>query len=234
MSRPSRSSAPGAVLFDFDFTLADSARPNIECVNFALGGLGLPVARFGDAVRTMGLTLPGILVALAGEEHGARADEFIDLFVLRSQEVMVRDTRLYEETPGLVRALAGLGCRLGIISSKPRLQIEEILEREELLAPFDKIVGFEDVERYKPAPDGLLMALEGLAVKPDDAVYVGDSVADARAAQAASVPFIAVLSGAASREEFAGYPRLATLPGVTRSGVLGVLERRPDGNPRRA
>ena len=93
----------------------------------------------------------------------------------------------------------------------------------------------EDVDRdKKPAPDGLLRALDGLGVRPDDAVYVGDSVPDARAAEAASVPFVAVLSGAASREEFASYPRLATLPRVTRSAMLGVLERRSDGNLRRA
>ena len=44
--------------------------------------------------------------------------------------------------------------------------------------------------------------------------------------EAASVPFIGVLTGAASREEIAGYPRLATLLRLTRSAVPGVLEMR--------
>ncbi len=185
-------------------------------------------------MRAMGLTLPEILVALAGEKHKARAKEFIDLFVLRAGEVMVRDTVLYDETPDAVRALTQLGWRLGIISSKPKSEIEEILERVGLLTLFGAIVGWFDVERPKPAPDGLLRALDRLGVSPDNAVYVGDSVRDAQAAEAASVSFVAVLSGAASREEFAGYPRLDTLPAVTRSALLGVLKRRSDGNPEHA
>ena len=233
MSRPHPGPAPRAVLFDFDFTLADSSRPNVECVNFALGRLGLAEPGFEDVVKTMGMTLPEILVALAGEEHRARANEFIDLFVLRAREVMVRDTVLFKDVPDCIEGLKVLGCKLGIISTKYRSIIEDILERERLLSPFDVIVGGEDVERHKPAPDGLLRALDGLGVRPDDAVYVGDSLPDAQAAHAASVAFVAVLSGAASREEFACYPRLATLPQVTGSALLGVLERRPDGNLRR-
>jgi len=219
--------APGAVLFDFDFTLADSSRPSVECVNYGLVELGLPEAGIEEILRTMGLTLQEILVALAGEEHRARANEFADLFILRSREVMVRDTVLFKEVPDCIDGLKALDCKLGIISTKNRSVIEAILESERMSSQFDLIVGGEDVERYKPDPDGLLRALRGLGVSPDDAVYVGDSVPDAQAAEAASVPFIAVLSGAASREEFAGYPSLAMLPAVTRSAVLDVLETRP-------
>ena len=234
MSRTPRGPVPRAVLFDFDFTLADSSRPSIECVNFGLSALGLPEASPDDVMRWMGDTLTEILVALAGQEERSRAKEFTRAFERRADEVMVRDTVLFSDVPDCIDGLKLLGCKLGIISTKYRYRIEATLERERMLSHFDLIVGGEDVERYKPAPDGLVKALDGLGVRPDDAVYLGDSVPDAQAAEAASVPFIAVLSGAASREEFAGYPRLAILPKVTRSAVLGVLERRPDGNSGRA
>ena len=184
MSRP----APGAVLFDFDFTLTDSSRPSIECVNYGLAQLGLPEAGLEEVVRTMGLSLPEIFVALAGEEHRARANEFMELFFSRSREVMVRDTVPFKDVPDCIDGLKALGCKLGIISTKYRSMIEATLERQHMLLHFDLIVGGEDVERYKPAPDGLLRALDGLGVRPDDAVYVGDSVPDAQAAEAASVP----------------------------------------------
>ena len=234
MSRPLLRPVPRAVLFDFDFTLADSSGPSIECVNYGLRALGLPEASTVDVMRWMGSTLTEILVALAGQEQRPRAQEFTRAFERRADEVMVRDTVLFSDVPDCIDGLKLLGCRLGIISTKYRYRIEATLERERMLSHFDVIIGGEDVDHYKPAPDGLLRALDGLGVRPDDAVYLGDSVPDAEAAEAASVPFVAVLSGAASREEFAGYPRLAILPRVTRSAVLGVLERRPDGNSRRA
>ena len=33
-----------AVIFDFDYTLADSSEGVVECVNYALRGVGLPEA----------------------------------------------------------------------------------------------------------------------------------------------------------------------------------------------
>ena len=44
-----------AVLFDFDFTLADSAEGIVACMNHALGRLGLPPAPADAIRRTIGL-----------------------------------------------------------------------------------------------------------------------------------------------------------------------------------
>ena len=42
--------SPGiqSVIFDFDYTLADSSEGVIECANYALGRLGLPAASDDD------------------------------------------------------------------------------------------------------------------------------------------------------------------------------------------
>ena len=56
----------------------------------------------------------------------------------------------------------------------------------------DVLVGAEDTERHKPDPDPLLEALRRLEAAPSDAVYVGDSPFDIRAAKAAGVGAIAV------------------------------------------
>ena len=47
------------------------------------------------------------------------------------------------------------------------------------------------MKRPKPAPDGLLQILEGR--DSSSALYVGDNVDDALAAQAARVPFVGIL-----------------------------------------
>ncbi len=40
-----------AVIFDFDYTLADSSKGVVECVNYALRGVGLPEAN-ADEIRS--------------------------------------------------------------------------------------------------------------------------------------------------------------------------------------
>ena len=55
-----------AVVFDFDYTLADSSCVTTECINFALGNLGLPVVSPVHACGTIGLSLPETFYVLTG------------------------------------------------------------------------------------------------------------------------------------------------------------------------
>ncbi len=194
------------VIFDFDYTLADSSRGVLECINHAFKGMGLPRVAAADAQRTIGLSLPNILVALAGREQKGRTGEFARLFVEKADEVMTDLTEIFEEVPGVIKRLRDEGAAIGIVSTKFRRRIEEILLRESLLEPFDVIVGGEDVSRHKPDPEGLLAAVERLGGYPSVSLYVGDSVTDAETARRAGVPFAAVLNGVTPREAFKDYP----------------------------
>ena len=202
------------VVFDFDYTLADSSRAVVECVNVAFTAMGLAVPSEDEIRRTIGLSLPETLGRLAGEPHRHRAEEFRTFFRARSDEVMVAWTELLPGVPGAVRELKRRGYRLGIVSTKFRIRIEATLEREGLRDPFDTIVGGEDVKEFKPHPEGLLMAAERLAAGPEEMVYVGDSVTDAETAKRAGVPFIALLSGMTPREELEVYEPRAVLGDV--------------------
>ncbi|MCH7800648.1 MAG: HAD-IA family hydrolase [Chloroflexi bacterium] len=220
-----------AVVFDFDFTLADSSGPVVECVNYGLRGLGLAEAS-GDAIkRTIGLHLSDTLVALAGEEQRPNAHRFLELFGERADDVMAENTRIFPGVSEALETLKGCGYRLGIVSTKYRYRIEQILSKAGLLSQFDVIVGGEDVERHKPAPDSLLMALERLRVDHQEVVYVGDSITDARTAQATDVGFVAVLSGTTLAHEFEAFPKLTVLPGVDQGLVQYIVERKSNGNP---
>ena len=53
---------------------------------------------------------------------------------------------------------------------------------------FSVVVGFEDVARHKPDPEGVELALGRLGVLPKEALLVGDSAADIEAARAAGCP----------------------------------------------
>ncbi len=204
-----------AVIFDFDYTLADSSLGVIDCVNFAFGQLGLPPATPERIRKTIGMSLPKTLESLAGPEHTALSDEFYRLFVQRADEVMVESTNLFAHVPAAVRELKSFGLSLGIVSSKYRHRIEATLGAADLLGSFDVIVGGEDVQEIKPSPAGLRMALEQLVGSVEAALYVGDSTTDAETARRAQVQFVAVLSGVTTREEFAPFAVVTVLADVS-------------------
>ena len=87
------------------------------------------------------------------------------------------------------------GRKLGIVTAKRRQTVALAFETVPIEHLFDLVVGSDDTERHKPDPDPILHALERLRAAPDDAVYVGDSPFDIRAAKAAGVHSIAVTWG---------------------------------------
>ena len=177
--------SPGiqSVIFDFDYTLADSSEGVIECANYALGRLGLPEATDDAIRRTIGLSLPDTLTALAGDEYAGYGDEFMRIFLDMAEKMMPDATALLDFVPSLVDTLLGHGITLGIVSSGRRWRISRVLRREGLDGQFKVIVGVEDVETPKPDPTGLLRAVDALDTPKERCLYVGDSVTDAETAR---------------------------------------------------
>jgi len=204
-----------SLIFDFDYTLADSSRGIVECIRFALKRLGLPLVSAERARRTIGLSLHDAFVELAGNQHATKSDEFARLFIEHADRVMLDLTILLDCVPETVALLKQRGFALGILSNKFRYRVMGVLGREHLSRSFGVVVGAEDVATLKPAPEGLLMALQRLGSSPSAALYVGDSLTDAETAARAGVHFVAVLSGVTPREAFDGYDADAVLADVS-------------------
>jgi len=214
MGEAQRHPGYGAVLFDFDYTLADSSAAIVECVDYALKRMELPAASPTEVRRTIGLSLPATLVALQGPDLEPRGEEFTRLFVERADEVMNANTCLLPNVRPTLERLAVCGVAMGIVSTKYRYRIERFLGDQGITGLFGVVLGLEDVPAAKPDPSGLLLALERLDSQPAEAVYVGDSVVDGEAASRARIPFIAVLSGATLVAEFDPHRPEAVLASV--------------------
>lgn len=200
-----------AVVFDFDYTLADSSSGVIDCFHYAFRRLGLPAASDSEICETIGLSLTVAFRRLVDPDHWLHAEMFTRHFKCRADQVVAAKTTMYGSVPEVVQALRSRGLSLAIVSTKFRYRIRTILEREGIADPFEVIVGGEDVEEYKPDPGGLRSALGKLGRLPAEVLYVGDSVVDAETARRAAVPFVAVLSGVTPEAAFRDYEPLAIL-----------------------
>ena len=215
-----------SVLFDFDYTLADSSPGVVECVNHVLGRMGLGAADPQKIRRGIGLSLPDTFVRLAGQADPGRSREFVRLFTARADEVMADMTSVFPYVPDALRRLRNAGFGLGIVSTKYRYRIEDVLGRNGLTGAVDVIIGGEDVADHKPDPAGLRAAIGRLGNAAAEVLYAGDSLVDAEAAQRCGVDFAAVLSGTSAREDFAAFPVVHFAPDAART-TDWLLERKP-------
>jgi len=195
-----------SIIFDFDFTLADASDGIFECVTSALAALGdAPVGR--DTVNaTIGLPLRDTYTKLTGKTNPALQEQFVEQFHLRANDVMVKSAVLYAFVPEAIRQIREKGYSTAVASTKRRVHIEAILEREKLLGQFDAVVGGNDVRNQKPHPESLFAGMRRLGAAPWECVYVGDSIVDAQAADRAGIQFVAVLTGVTPRSEFDSFP----------------------------
>ncbi len=111
---------------------------------------------------------------------------------------------------------------LAIFTGRVHREMDFTLDRVGVRNLFDLIVTADDVKHGKPAPDGLLKILNGR--DPQVAIYVGDNVDDALAAQAAGVPFIGILPRNSEERRQRG-ATLRTLGARTIIGDIKELER---------
>lgn len=202
-------------LFDFDYTLADSSKGIVLCFRHVLNLHGYTGITDEEIKRTIGKTLEESFSILTGVTDADTLAAYKKEYVKAADQHMTVNTFLFPETLSVLTQLKKDGARIGIISTKYRYRIMELLSQKLPAQFLDIIVGGEDVKTPKSSPEGLLFAIEHLSVQKEETLYIGDSTVDAETAQAAGVDFMGVLHGATTRNELEAYPHVGIAPDLT-------------------
>jgi HAD superfamily hydrolase (TIGR01549 family) len=181
-----------AVIFDMDGTIFDST----SCVTSAyrdtiLAGGG--EQHSPDAiVAAYSLGPPSALLAHFLKRPASAADHATYLAALRKYAT---DIVVYEGVHDLLASLASNNVPIRIFTGASGAAARQLLGATNLLPFFPVVVGGDEVERSKPAPDGILRACELLGVRPVGTAYVGDSPLDLEAAQRSGAVSVAARWG---------------------------------------
>jgi HAD superfamily hydrolase (TIGR01509 family) len=176
-----------AVIWDMDGTLIDSAQAVPAAFVGTVQALGGPPVAVSDVIDAYAMGVPEVILEhlLGRSLRDGDADRFYNR--LRTATV--------HPYAGVRETVAAVGRRWsnGLFTGASRLSAEILLQQAGLLEQFTVLVGGDEVDRPKPAPDGVLEACLRLGHAPSTVAYVGDAPTDLLAARAAGA--VAVAAG---------------------------------------
>jgi HAD superfamily hydrolase (TIGR01509 family) len=177
------------IIYDCDGVLFDSRRANLAFYSMVLAHFGRPPITEDD-VREADLchtyASADVFRILIGEDRVAEAMAFADTIDIRNLvNLMVPENGI----PGVLGVLAK-NHSLGLATNRGRTVLS-ILDHFCMTRYFDKVVTSQDVERPKPSPDMLLLAVGAMGLTPAEVLFVGDSELDRQAACGGGLRFVA-------------------------------------------
>lgn len=174
-----------AVLFDLDNTLIDFMKMKRISCEQAISSMidaGLPLEK-GAGMK--------ILFALY-EEHGMENQQIFQIFLDETigrvdyrilaagisayRKVKVGFLEPYPHVTDTLMKLKQRGYKLGIVTDAPKLQGWIRLADMRLHHVFDTVIAFEDTGNRKPSELPFKAGIKEMGFKPDEILYIGDSV----------------------------------------------------------
>jgi phosphoglycolate phosphatase len=182
--------------FDLDGTLVDTRGDLTDAVNHALATLGrAPVdpeqvtAMIGRGTRHM---LGRALEATGGSDDTLIEAAYPALLAFYESHI-ARHSRPYPGVRATLDALADRGVMLAIVTNKPERLAARLLDALELTGRFACVIGGDTLDAAKPSPVPIREMVRRCG--GGRAAFVGDSIFDIQAAQAAGLPAILAAYG---------------------------------------
>ena len=189
------------VILDFDGTIGDS-EPLITGTMFkTIDELGLPRRTREQCAAMIGLPLIQTftdLIPMSREMGHKCAEVYTRIF---SENNVAGAVPPFPHVTDTIRELHRRGCTLTIASSRRRPSLVDYVHEYGLDQYISYIVSAGDVKHAKPDPEPVLMTLQALSMKADDALVVGDTTFDILMGQRAGARTCGVTYGNGTREQ---------------------------------
>jgi len=188
------------LIFDLDGTLIDTLEDLKNSVNYALGEMNYP-PRTLDEIRCFVGNGVARLVKLSVPAGTSEADteKCLGIFKAHYKAHSAVKTAPYKGIIPMLREAKEKGLKTAVVTNKMEEAALDIVkgffgER------IDVIIGQRDSLAQKPAPDGVLKAIETLGAKKANCIYIGDSEVDCLTARNSGLPIIGCTWGFRGRE----------------------------------
>jgi HAD superfamily hydrolase (TIGR01549 family) len=187
-------------IFDIDGTLLDSNDAHAECLQIGLIEHGYSF-EFQYIRKLIGMGMDKILPKLIGISAESESGKAIALTKNECFKIKFLKLKAFPGVKKLIGTLYARDFKLTVASSASASDLQKSLQKLEIEDFFSTTVSAEDVSESKPDPEPMVIALQKIELKPEDAVMVGDTRYDIEAALRAGVRPIALRTGRWPDEE---------------------------------
>ncbi len=168
------------IVFDMDGTLVDTFQLNLKSFNYA-------VKKTLSAEEILAIPGGTLEEELASYVPPADVSRAIERYHAHYKHHFNSETRVFHGIRALLFRMHARGVRLAVCTGASRRIANFTLAQSGLSYYFPTVVTGNDVDKPKPDPEGLRIAMERIGAHSDQAVYVGDHPNDIRAARSVSM-----------------------------------------------
>jgi len=188
------------VLIDVDGTLVDSVPDLAYCVDEMMKRLDMPVHGEAKVRNWVGngverLVRRALIGQLDGEPDEALYEQAYPVFIELYRDNTSKRSCLY---PGVKEGLDYLkseGYQMGSVTNKAAQFTEPLLRDLGVYDYFSIVISGDTLPQKKPDPAPLLHAAKFFNVRPEQALMIGDSISDVKAARAAGFRIVCMTYG---------------------------------------
>ncbi len=178
------------ILFDLDGTLLDSEWLSSESYDAGIYSVIGRKLQNNEKQFLMGKPFNALTDLFPNHDINKIIDNTLTYYKAHNHKI-----KPYEGIPDLLETLHRSGYKLGIVTTKLKVNAETELLHTGIRSYFDVVLTREDTKEFKPSPVPLLQAAELLSVIPQECMYVGDQPTDIEATHAAHMISVAALWG---------------------------------------
>lgn len=195
MTQPAPCRKSTALILDVDGTLLDTVYLHVIAWWEAFVDAGHEVSGF-DIHRAIGRGSDDLVETLIGRPDESLVEAHAEKWAPLREKCIP-----FHDVPELIRTCADRGMKVVYCTSGAPEDVADFRAKIGCDDVVAAVVSSGDVEQSKPAPDIVQAALDAVGVAPEDAVMLGDTVYDVRAANAAGVACIGLMCGGIGERE---------------------------------
>ncbi|UFS56611.1 phosphoglycolate phosphatase [Comamonadaceae bacterium M7527] len=184
------------VMFDLDGTLIETAPEIADAVNDTLTHLGLPSVTLKQVNDWIGHGTHTLLISALADVKQTTTDDIRAWDGLSNASTVFNGfyqqrcgtrSNLYPHVRTVLDVLAPKGVRLAVVTNKEGRFTQTVLKAHAMDNVFDMVISGDTLPTKKPNPAAIQHCLDHFGIKPEEAIFIGDSSIDAATAHNAGV-----------------------------------------------